>query len=113
MRSAAVILGEISKGDFIREATDAIHKALQATMENGKESVVTLKISINQLTSKKLSEPAVSFSGEVTMKLAKPQADETIFFVDENGDPSRQPQRQQEMGLRVASESTATGGQGA
>lgn len=109
-KSATSIFTEIRNGELIREASEALAEALQSVQEVGKDASVTIKIGISQLTKMKLQEPAIGYTGEVIVKLAKPDATETIFFIDANGDPTRTPSKQGGLDLSIASSTPAKAG---
>lgn len=94
-RSATAIISEIRNGELVAELSDELAKALQSVQDFGKEASVTLKISIRPLTKMTLSEPALGYAGKVSAKLAEPVQEETIFFMDKSGDPSRSPNKTQ------------------
>lgn len=113
MRTATAVIADIRNGTLVNELTQALSDALQSVHEVGKDATVTLKITIGPLTKMTMSEPAVGYSGEITTKLAKAPTEETIFYLDANGDPSRYPTRQAKLDISIAGSQqsqTAEGG---
>jgi hypothetical protein len=103
MKSATAILTEIRNGAVVSELSEELDKAMRSVQDNpSKDAKVVLTITISQLTKMKLSEPALGYSAEIVTKLAKPTQEETIFFVDASGDPTRNPTKQSTLDLSIA-----------
>jgi hypothetical protein len=103
IKPAQATLNELRDGQVMIELATAIHEATAATLEFGKEARVTLTITLKPLTEKNLSEPVISAIAEVTTKLPKAEPASTLFFVDQDSNPSRSPTRQTELtGLAIA-----------
>lgn len=108
IRSATSILVELRDGQVITEMSGAIHDALAAVKEHGKEAEVVLRIKVKPFTNQNLAEPAITMTAEVEKKLPKEVPPATLFFLGEDGNPQRNPARQQQMPFGVApSASTA------
>lgn len=104
-RSALAILAEIRNGEAIVEMSEHIKTAIAAVQELGKPAEVTLKITIAPLRkgAENLIEAPLVFLGETALKLPKVDPEATVFFVDADGNPTRNPnERQQALGLSVA-----------
>lgn len=104
-RSATSILTEIRDGAAVNELSEAIHEAVQAVKQHGKPAKVTLDVTIAPLRkgTEHLVDAPMGFTAEVSSKLPKPDPDVSIFFVDGDGNPTRnQPERQTSLGLSVA-----------
>jgi hypothetical protein len=84
----------------------AINDATNAVTVLGKKATITVTIQVGLLTQKGLSEPAISITGEVDTKLPKPDPEATIFFVDEESNPTLTATRQRQMDIRIAADNT-------
>lgn len=105
IRSATSILTEIREGRAVIELGAEIHRAISAVKDHGKPAKVTLEITIAPLRNgaEKLVEAPLSFTAEVSSKLPQPDAEKTLFFVDGEGNATRNPgERQQGLTLSVA-----------
>jgi hypothetical protein len=103
IRSATSILTELRDGHVITELSGAIHDALAAVKEHNKAAEVILHIRIAPFSKTQLVEPAITMTAEVEKKLPKEVPPSTIFFLSEDGNPQRNPERQQSMTFGVAS----------
>lgn len=104
IRSAMVILPEIRDGRAVEELSDQIHAAIAAVREHGKPATVKLEITIAPLRkgAENLVEAPFVFVAETTSKLPKPDAEATAFFIDADGNATRQPaSRQGGLELKV------------
>lgn len=112
IRSAIAILNEVEEGAALERMAAAFHDAIAAVREYGKKATVNLAITIDTLgeNQHKLVEPPVVMTAEVTTKLPKPPPPATVFFVDAEGNPSRNQTKQQELALTIAAK-TAEGDQ--
>lgn len=102
IRSAIALLPEIRNGHAVNELSEQIHEATQAACDHGKAAEVTLTIRIKPISKNKHVEPAMSFTAEVSSKLPKPDPEETLFFVSQDGQPTRQPSRNENLPFTVA-----------
>lgn len=110
IRSATSILTEIREGRAVVELGDEIHNAIAAVREHGKPAKVTLELTIAPLRNgaEKLVEAPLAFTAEISSKLPTPDPEKTLFFVDGEGNATRNPsERQQDLGLRVAGSDTS------
>lgn len=104
-RSATAILAEIRDGQLIIEASTAILEAVAAVKEFGKPATVSIDLTIKPYSDRnaQLVEHPIIVVGEVTKKLPKPEVPATLFFVQDDGNATRNPpERQQTLGLNVA-----------
>lgn len=104
-RSATAILSEIRDGGLVIEISEAIKIAVAAVREHGKPATVSVDLTIAPLRkgAEKLVEAPIVFTAEVATKLPKPEPESTLFFVDDAGNPSRNPgERQPTLGLSIA-----------
>lgn len=105
IRSATSILTEIRDGRAVLELSTHIHEAIAAVLEHGKPAKVNLEVTIAPLRkgAENLTEAPLVFTAEITSKLPKQDLEATLFFVDAEQNPSRQPgERQIGLGLQVA-----------
>lgn len=109
IRSATSILTELRDGQVITEMSGAIHDALAAVKEHGKEAEVILRVKIKPFTNQNLVDPAITMTAEVEKKLPKEIPPSTLFFIADDGNPQRNPVRQQQMAFGVAPVQTAQG----
>lgn len=104
-RSATAILTEIREGQAVVELSEAIKAALAAVREHGKPATVTLDLTIRPPLKgmEKLTDPPIVFTAEVSSKLPKAEPEQTLFFLDADGNPTRNPaQREGSLNLTVA-----------
>lgn len=110
IRSATSILTELRDGTVITEMSAAIHDALAAVREHNKPATVSLTVTIAPFTNAKLVEPAITMTALVEKKLPKETPPSTLFFLGDDGNPQRNPQRQERLAFSVApTTSTANG----
>lgn len=110
MRSAMSILPELREGRAMVELSEHIHLAIAAVREHGKAAKVTLEITIAPLRgdAEKLVEAPLTFTAEAYSKLPEPDPEKTLMFVDNDGNPTRNPaERQKDLGLTVAGSDTS------
>ncbi len=104
LRSAVAILNEIRDGDALLELGQCIHDAIANVREHGKPNTITVTLTVGTLgeSQHKLVIPPVIITAEVKAKLYEPKPPATIFFVDQDGNPVRQQQRQPDLDLKIA-----------
>lgn len=108
IRSALNILAELRGGQVVTELSAAIHDAVSAVREHEKKAVVTLKITIAPSSEQRLVEPAIIIVPEIESKLPTETPDATLFFIDGDGNPSRNVERKQpDLGFTVAGGTSA------
>jgi hypothetical protein len=95
IRSAMTILPEIRGGQLITEMSAAIHDAVASVKEHNKAATVMVKISIEPSSKEKLVEPFLIVRGSVESKLPKEEPEATVFFVDGDGNPTRDATKKQ------------------
>lgn len=105
VKSAQATLIELRDGQVLNELAQSIHNAMQAVETFRKPAEVTLSITIKPLGTEGVSD-AVEFIAEVTEKLPKAKPPSTLFFVDGDGNPSKQREKQPDLsGLNVVAPS--------
>ena len=83
---------DIRKGALSAELGDEILKAVAATEQTLKPSTVKVTITIKPMGNKKLK-----VSGSVDASLPKAEREETLFFIDEDGEPTRSMPHQRSL----------------
>ena len=102
IRSAQAILNEIRDGRALVELADAFHTAIDAVRIHGKPATVILTMQVAPFKgNSKLIEPPMLITGEVNVKLPKPDPESTIFYIDDDGNPTLFKSREPELGLSV------------
>lgn len=104
IRPAQAILNEIRDGEVLVELAQAFHDCIANVREHGKLSTITVTITVGTLgeNQHKLVTPPVIMTAKVKTKLYEPDPAATIFFVDQDGNATRNQTRQQEIALSVA-----------
>lgn len=102
IRSATAILIELREGQVVTELSGAIHDALAAVREHNKAADVVLHINIKPLTDTRISDPAITMTARVETKLPKEVPPATIFFVNDDGNPTRTAERPRQQSFAVA-----------
>lgn len=103
IKSAQATLNALEKGQVMNDMAKSIHDAMAAVKEHMKPATITLTLTIRPLGTKGVSD-AVEFIGEVSEKLPKPAPPGTLFFFDDDGNPSQQrsTEKEPELGLKIA-----------
>jgi hypothetical protein len=110
IKSAQATLNELRDGQVMNELAAAIHEATKAVKEHGKAATVTLDITVKPFQTKGLAESPITVLAEVSSKLPKPEVPSTLFYIDGDGNPTRQPTRQNDLpGVTVVGVGTAQG----
>lgn len=100
---AQTTLAALGDGQVMKDLATSIHDAIAAVGERGKPATVTLVITTAPMKSEaRVVEAPLFFSGEVSAKLPKPEPQQHLFYVDDDGNPSRQPARQTGLPLSIA-----------
>lgn len=103
IKSAQATLNELGEGHVMAEMAQAIHDAVVAVRDQNKGATVTLTVTINPMKKDgRLIDAPMFFSGEVTTKLPKPDAPQTLFYVDDDGNPTRTQTRQPDLPLSIS-----------
>lgn len=110
IRPAQATLNDLNNGNVMIALAEAIHEAVAAVKQFGKPGVVSLDITVSTMKDQNnLVNPPVVMSGEVTSKLPKAPPPLTLFFVDDDGNPTRNQAREPELNLTMASVDKQTG----
>jgi hypothetical protein len=102
IRSIMSILPELRQGQTITEISAALHDALASVAEHKKDAKVTVTFTVSPTSKAHLKEAAIFIRADVDSKLPE-VTEETLFFVDGDGNPTRNaPEAQQQDIFRVA-----------
>ena len=103
IRPAQAILNELQDGQALNQLAQAFHDAIEAFRQHGKPATVTLQITVGTLEGQQnLIEPPIIMTADVVTKLPKAKPPVTIFFVDQDGNATRNHTRQKDLGLTIA-----------
>lgn len=111
VRPALDTLRELDEGRFLDKLAIAIHDATSGVTALAKPSKVTITLDFAPLSKANLTEPVITVESEINTKLPKPDGHRALFYVDGEGNPTTQQQRQRDLGLQIASrpETSKTG----
>lgn len=104
IKPAQATLNALRDGQAMNELAQAIHDATCAVRDFNKPAKVTLTIEFAPLKGGTvgLLELPIIATAEIATKLPKPEADQTIFYVDKDGNPTRNaPEREPDLGLQL------------
>lgn len=111
IRPAQVTLNALNGGATMTELAQAIHDATGAVRGQNKPATVTLTISFEPMkgVAAGLKEAPLLARAEIATKLPKPELPTTLFYVDDDGNPTQQaPARQPALGLSIAGEASGS-----
>ena len=110
IRPAQATLNDLNSGQTMVALAEAIHEAISAVKQHGKPAIVSLDITVATMKDQHtFVNPPVVISGEVSSKLPKAPPPLTLFFVDEDGNPTRNQTREPELPLSIAGVDKTTG----
>jgi hypothetical protein len=110
MRPAQATLNDLNNGQVMIALAEHIHEAIAAVKQFGKPAVISIDITVATMKDQhNLVNPPVVISGEVSSKLPKAPPPLTLFFVDDDGNPTRNQTREPELNLQIASVDKQTG----
>jgi hypothetical protein len=110
---AQATLNALRGGLTMNELAQAIHDATVAVRQFGKPAEVSLTIRIEppKGISGGLAESPIFMRAEVEKKLPKLELPITLFYIDDDGNPTQAaPQRQAALGLSIASNQGGSNG---
>ena len=113
IRPALDTLRELDDGRFLDKLAVAIHDAVSGVTVLGKSAQVKVTLDFDVLGEKRLTEPVITVEAEIVTKLPKPDAPKALFYIDGDGNPTTQQQRQRDLNLQVANRTTDQPVQGA
>lgn len=105
IKPAQITLNALREGQVMNELAQAIHDATCAVRDMGKAADVTLSISFQPIkgVAQGLADSPIGVVAEVNTKLPKPALPSTLFYIDESGNPTRQPNHPQpDLNLSIA-----------
>lgn len=92
---AVAVLDKLEGGRLLGELNEALRGATSACLQNGGKAVVTLKLTVTG--NRHTDGQRVEVKPELTIKQPTPHRESSLFFVDDDGDLSRNPPRQEVM----------------
>lgn len=102
IRPAVETLRELDSGKFLDKLALAIHEATDSVRALDKKATITVSITVAPFTKSKLAEPVITMESDIVTKLPKPDAPQALFYIDSEGNPTTQQQRQRDLGLSIA-----------
>jgi len=102
IRPALETLRELDEHRFMDKLAFAIRDVTDAVRALNKPGKITITLEIAPFTQKGLTEPVLTIESDITAKPPKPDSPKTLFFVDDDSNPTRQQQRQRNLGLTIA-----------
>lgn len=102
IRPALDTLRELDEGRFLDKLAVAIHDATSGVTALSKPAKVTITLDFAPLGKQQLVEPVITVESEIVTKLPKPDGHRSMFYIDGDGNPTTQQQRQRGLDLTVA-----------
>lgn len=102
IRPALDTLRELDEGNFMDKLAVSIHDATSAVQHLGKKATITVTLEIAPLSKQTLAAPVITMEAEIVSKLPKPDGNKALFYIDGDGNPTTQQQRQRGLDLQVA-----------
>lgn len=102
IRPAMDTLRELDEKQFLDKLAVAIHEATGSVREQMKPAKITITIDVAPATKQRMVEPVITIEAEIVSKLPKPEASKALFFIDGDGNPTTNQQRQRDLGLSIA-----------
>ena len=102
IRPALETLRELDEGRFLDKLAFAIRDVTDSVRALNKPGKIAITLEIAPFTQKGLTEPVLTIESDIAAKPPKPDAPKTLFFVDDESNPTRQPQRQRGLALQIA-----------
>jgi hypothetical protein len=101
---AAFLVGHLG-GRSHEQISAEMHELLGAVAEHGKKGSLTVVVSVEPLQGPHRRRP-LAIAIDSTLKAPKASAPPSIYFVDADGNPSRNDPRQMALDLRTAPTTT-------
>ena len=95
IKSALTVLAEIEGGDFVSDISTELNLAVSSVAQYQAKAKVIIELTITPSSKQKLNDAFVLIAGKVRSTLPEPVTP-TIFQVDQDGNPTRQFNRNQE-----------------
>ena len=102
IRHALETIRELEEGRFMDKLALAIHEATNAVTTFNKPGTITIKIKVAPLSKANVTEPVITMKAKIDTDLPEPAGTDAIFFVDADGNPTTQQQRQRGLDLQIA-----------
>lgn len=102
VRPAIETLRELDGAKFLDKLAIAIHDATESVAAFDKKATISITVTVAPFTKSKLAEPVITIEAEIVTKLPKPDAQQALFYIDDEGNPTTQQQRQRDLGLSIA-----------
>jgi hypothetical protein len=104
IRPFAAVLAELAKGQIHTDASEQLHRLVDAVQEHGKEGTLTVKLTVGPIAKDDTSVLVV----KATVDSKPPKtAPSSAYFVDGTGNLSRRDPRQGELPFEVVGSNTA------
>lgn len=111
IRPALETLRELDEARFMDKLAVAIHDAVSDVQHLGKKSTVVITLEFAPLSKAGMTEPVITAEADISAKRPKPDGHKALFFVDADGNPTTQQQRQRDLGFTVAGNAQQGAGQ--
>lgn len=102
IRPALETLRILDNEQFMDKLAVAIHDATCAVQVLGKTAKISIEIVVSPLSKQNLTEPVITIEADINTKLPKPDASRAMFYIDGEGNPTTNQQRQRDLGLSIA-----------
>jgi hypothetical protein len=103
VKPAQATLNALGDGHVMAELAQAIHEAIGAVNAQNKAATVILTVTIAPMKKQgRLVDAPLLMSGEVSTKLPKPDPAQTLFYLDDDGNPTRTQTRQPDLPLSIS-----------
>jgi hypothetical protein len=93
------------RGKTHRELGDGLHDLINRVRETGKKGTIVLAVKVEPM---KGDRDQLIISDEITLKLPEHERAASIYFVDDDGNPTRHDPRQMHLPLRGVEPAPAT-----
>lgn len=105
VRPFADFMRELARGRVHEELSEQLHELLAAVRDTAKPGTLTLTLKVNPVRG---SERQIMIADKVEAKLPKPDQAPTLWFIDNNGNPSREdPQQMRFETMQAVKEGSA------
>lgn len=102
IRPALETLRELDDRMFLDRLALQIHDATDAVRAMGRPAKLTITLDIKPLKNQRVVEPIITITAEIAAKLPQPEPMESIFYIDENGNPTKHQPKEKQPSLGIA-----------
>ncbi len=102
IRPAIEVLRELDGKNFLDKLALEIHNVAQSVVELGKPGKIAVTLTLDMFSTKGMIEPVMTIEADIASKPPKPDPNLAIFYMDEEGNPSVNQQRQRGLDLSIA-----------